>query len=289
MDQATAVTAPAEAATTQAPAVSSPAAAGTTLQSVPAGEWFNNFKNPDIKSFMAERKFADPETLAQSYVNLEKLKGVPENRLLKLPEKMEGDEARAVFQKLGAPLEAKGYELPRDEKSSDPKFLEWAEGTFHKNHLTKSQAQSLATEFNGFVKAQNDAQALTQQNARVQADAKLQAEWGAKYDVNINLAKQGAKILGLDEKTLNTIEALQGRDVLFKNLQRIGVSVGESTFVDGNTGTATTKTPEEAQAEIKTLLNDEKFRKKVTRGDTEATARWNELNRLASPGEKQII
>lgn len=265
-----------------------PASAGQALGTT--ASWFEGFQNAELKSFVETRKFDSPEKLAESYVNLEKMKGVPADRLLKLPEKMEGDEARAVFERLGTPKEAKEYGLPRDEKATDHSFTDWAEKTFHENNLTKTQAKGLAEKFDAYVQSQNQAQTAAQAQALQQADTKLRSEWGQNYDANINIAKQGAKILGLDAKSLDSLEALQGRDALFKSLHRIGVSVGESTFVDGSQGgqAPATVTPEQAQAEIKTLLADQKFVKKVSRGDTEALAKWNHLNKLASPGEKQI-
>ena len=250
--------------------------------------WFSDFKNDTVKQFLTTKNFSGPEQIAESYLNLEKFHGVPPEKLIKLPEKLEGEEARAIFERLGAPKDAKEYELPKDEKS-DQKFLEWAETAFHKNSLTKTQAQSIVKEYNDFMNSQIGSMNEARKNSILQADTTLKKEWGAKYDANINVAKQGAKILGLDAATLDLMEAKQGRDVLFKNLLRIGASVGESTFVDGNSATtAATKTPEQAQAEIKQLMADKKFVKQVARGDVEATARWNELNKLAAPGEKQI-
>lgn len=278
--------------TTNAPSVGATAptpSAGATLQSVPAGaEWFKEFKNSDLKSYITEKKFSDPEQLAQSYWNLEKLKGVPEDRLLKLPEKMEGADARAIYERLGAPKEAKGYELPRDEKT-DIKFVDSAESAFYENGLTKTQASGILKSFNEFAKLQTETQRELQNHAILQADVKLKNEWGAAYDSNVNLVRQGAKILGLDAKTLDIMESVQGREALFKTLQRIGVGVGESNFVDGSSTQTPAMTAEQAHEEIKKLIKDNKFSKKVARGDMEATARWNELNRLAAPGDKQII
>lgn len=299
MSEAATAAAPAATTTTQtaqAPAAAAPSpaatqSAGPALATAPeAGQWFNEFKSADIKTFIQEKKFSNAEQLAQSYWNLEKLKGVPEDRLLRLPEKLEGEDAKAVFQRLGAPKEAKEYELKVEQDYGGDTFATQAQDIFLKNNLTKSQGQNVIAELTQIAKTQKDAQVEQHKNAVIQADTKLKSEWGAQYDSNINLAKQGAKILGLDAKTLDIMEALQGRDNLFKNLQRIGVSVGESAFVDGNRGSATeTMSAEQAQGEIKKMLSDQKFAKKVARGDTEATAKWNEINRLAYPGEKQII
>lgn len=278
----------AEAGGTGSAALTAPAGAGSALTSVPAGpDWASGFKD-EVKSYVAQKAFKTAEDMAVGYQNLEKLKGVPEERLLKLPEKMEGAEARAVFERLGAPKEAKGYELPTDGAVDKP-FLLSAQDAFFKNNLTKAQAQGVAAAFNEYASAQMSLQAEARKNALSQADETLKKEWGQHYDTNINLAKQGARVLGLDAKTLDLIEASQGREVLFKNLQKIGVGVGESSFVDGGTaGSAAAKTPEQAAAEMKNLMQDRKFAKKVMRGDLEATKIWNDLNMAAAPGQKQI-
>lgn len=281
---------PATVAAPAAPAAPvAPTTAGVALTSVPAGpEWAASFKNESLKAYVQERKFTDPEQLAERYQSLEKLRGVPEERLLKLPEKLEGDEARAVFERLGAPKDVKGYEIPRDEKS-DQKFLGWAEETFLKNSLTKTQAQGVVGAFNDFQKAQVQAHQESQRLAIQHADESLKTEWGPHYEKNLTIAKQGARILGLDAKTLDVIEAVQGRESLFKTLQKIGVSVGESDFVSPNSGApAVPLTTEQANAKIKEMMQDKKFVKKVSRGDADALATWNELNRLAAPGEKSI-
>lgn len=280
-------------ATTAAPPPAAPSTqtAGAQLSSVPAGpDWASGFKD-ETKNYISQKGFKTPEALAESYRNLEvKLSSrPPEDRTVILPEKMEGDAARAVWERLGAPKEAKGYELPRDEKAPDPEFATWAESTFHGAGLTKSQAQSVASAYNERLSAQMKQQAEARSTALKQADATLQKEWGQHYETNVNLAKQGAKILGLDAQSLDLMEALQGRETLFKNLQKIGVSVGESNFVNGQPGATTTPmTADQANAEIQKLMRDQKFQKKFNKGDAEAMERWNTLNQLAAPGEKSF-
>lgn len=286
MSEAAAAAAPS--APPAAPSTGTPSA-GATLSSVPAGpDWAASFKE-ETRGYISQKGFKSAEALAESYRNLEtKLSSrPPEDRTLVLPEKMEGADARAVWERLGAPKEAKGYEITRDEKS-DKGFVDWAESAFHQNNLTKGQAQGLAKAYNDMMQSQSQARAEMVKNAIAQADVKLQTEWGANYEKNLNIAKQGAKILGLDAKTLDTMESIQGREALFKTLQKIGLSVGESNFVDGQAGAQTTTTPEQAQTRIRELMQDAKFVKKVNRGDAEALKTWNDLNRLASPGEKTI-
>lgn len=263
--------------------------AGAALDSGGGGNvtWMSDFKNAEVKSYVSQKGFKTVEDLATSFHNLEKMKGVPEERLLRLPEKMEGAELRSIYERLGAPKEAKGYELPRDEKT-DVKFTEFAEGMFHKVGVTKTQAHQLQTEYNNYAKAQIAAQAEARLNAIKQGDESLRKEWGAAYDSNVNIAKQGVKVLGLDAKTLDLLEMSQGRQTLYKTLHKIGVGVGESTFIDGNAGGQPEATQEQAQEKIKALINDKKFSKRLLRGDVEAKAEWDRLNKLAAPGEKQI-
>lgn len=286
-----------EAATTTAgsppPAAPSVASAGASLAAPPpqvnmqGASWMNEFKNEDLKNYAMEKKFTSPEQMAERYKNLEGLRGVPEDRLLKLPEKMDGPEANIIWEKLGKPKDAAGYEFV--DEGQDPEFLGWAKETFLKNNVPKSMAHAVVKDYNDMMTKSLLAQKETRQNAILQADNKLQKEWGAQYETNVNLAKQGAKVLGLDAKTLDIMEALQGREAVYKNLQKIGVGVGESNFVDGaKPPQTTTTTPEQAQAEIKQLINDKKFGKALSKGDAEALERWNNLNRLAAPGEKQL-
>ncbi len=63
--------------------------------------------------------------------------------------------------------------------------------------------------------------------------------------------------------------------------------MGEASFIDGGAPPAP-QTPEQAQAEINTLLKDQKFTKKVARGDVDATAKWQKLHEIAAPGSKAI-
>lgn len=278
--------------TTTAPSAPAPTqTAGATLSSMPTGpDWAASFKNEEVRSYVSKKGFQNPEALAESYKNLEAKYStrIPEDKMIVLPEKMEGDAARAVYERLGAPKEAKGYELPRDPKA-DPKFLEKVEGMFHKANLTKTQAMGVLQEYNQMVQSETQAQMTSRQNAIIQGEAKLKGEWGAQYDSNVNLAKQGARILGLDAKTLDLIEMSQGRESLYKTLQKIGVSVGDANFVDGAPiGTSAEMTPDQAKDQIKALIQDEKFGKKLSRGDREAREQWDKLNQLAAPGEFQV-
>lgn len=282
----------APAATAPTAGEQAPQTAGAALTSVPAGtEWAASFQNQEVKSYISQKGFKSPEALAESYKNLEAKFSAraPDERTLVLPEKADDATAmRAVWERLGAPKESKDYDIPTADGASDETFVTWARDAFYKNNLTKTQAQGVALAYNEMAKAHAASQSETRTLALKHADAKLQSEWGAQYDVNVNLAKAGARVLGIDAKTLDIMEAVQGREMLFKTLQKIGVSVGESNFVTGGGTAAAEPSAEQAQQEIQNLMRDKKFQKQWNKGDAEAIARWDKLNRLAAPGEKSI-
>lgn len=269
-----------------------PSSAGSTLNSVPTGgEWLSGFKSEETRSYISNKKFQSPEALAESYKNLEAKLSTrhPEDRTIFLPEKMEGEAVKNVFQRLGMPKEMKDYDFAKDDKTADPKTVEAFQNIFYENNLTKDQAAGVAKKYTEYVQGLQAQQQEAHKNALIQGEAALKKEWGSQYEANINIAKQGAKILGLDAKTLDAIEASQGRESLFKTLQRIGVSVGESGFVDGSgAGAGKEMTAEQASAEIQRLYQDKKFQKKFNNGDRETIDYWNKINQLAAPGEKQI-
>lgn len=288
MEAATQAQAPAAQASAPPPQPqAAPPQPGAGATSAGTSQWYNDFKSQELKTFAEQKKFISPEQVVERYLNLEKLKGVPAERLLQLPEKMEGEDAKVIFEKLGAPKEFQGYELTK-EKVQDQAFLKWAENAFVKSNLTKSQAQSLTDTYNEFLKQNSHAQQEARANMIKQHDEALKKQWGAQYEANVNLAKQGAKALGLDQKTVDIMEMIQGRETLLKTLQKIGVGVGEANFVDGNTAAPKAMTQEEAQAEIRQLMQDRKFQKAWNKGDKDAIDRWNKLNQLAAPGEKPI-
>ena len=272
----------AAAAATPAPTPGATPTPAATPAPSPTPDWTSGFKE-DVRGYITQKGFKSPEALAESYKHLEARFSTPPDKTLVLPEKLEGDNVRPIFERLGAPKEAKGYELPR-EQGADATFIDFLEGSFAKNFVTKSQAQGLYNAIKERASSIKQAQDL----AARQGEEALKQEWGAKYEENVNIASQGKRILGLDDKTLAQLEAAQGKQTFYKTLHKIGVAVGESTFVDGNTPNVTEETPEVAQEKIKALMGDQKFLKKINKGDVEARKEWDRLNRLAAPGELQV-
>src|SRR4051812_7514574 len=101
MTQPAATGAPAPSTGTPPPSTGTPPPSGGA-PAAPA-DWTAGL-NEATRGFVENRGFKDPQTLADSYVNLEKLMGVPKDRLLQVPEKDDDAEGWGkVYNRLGRP------------------------------------------------------------------------------------------------------------------------------------------------------------------------------------------
>ncbi len=271
------------------PEATPPATPPTTPPAPPAAppappDWTSGF-NDNLKGMIQNKGFKGPADLAESYYNFEKLQGVPQDRLLKLPENMNTPEGRAIMERLGTPKDAKGYSLEKFvPKDGDAKLAEWAGEVFNKGNLTTVQAEVVMQAWNDRQTAQIAANQENQKASILQADANLKKEWGMAYDRNINLAKSGMAALELDAKTVDALEALQGREKLFKTLQKIGAGVGEATFVTGRPAGDGMMAPEQARNRIKELGSDQNFVQRLMKGDVAAKKEWQKAHEMAGGG-----
>ncbi len=269
------------AAAPPAPAAPPPVAAGA--------DWTSGF-NDNLKGMIQNKGFKGPVDLAESYYNFEKLQGVPQDRLLKLPENMNTPEGRAIMERLGTPKDAKGYGLEKfiPKEGGDPKLAEWAGEVFNKGNLTTAQAETVMQAWNERQAAEVNAHKENLKASIMQADANLKKEWGMAYEQNLNLAKSGMAALELDAKTVDALEALQGREKLFKTLQKIGAGVGEASFVTGRPAGDGTLAPEQARNKIAELSTNQAFRERLLKGDAAARAEWDRAHQMATPGEMRL-
>lgn len=253
-----------------------------------SGKWFDSF-DADTKEYVTQKGFQDPKAVVDSYRNLEKLRGVPESRLLKLPEQNSPDYEKAmgdVYSKLGKPATPEGYGLqPKDPKA--PGFTNWARDTFHKLNLTTSQAQELVKQFNEF----NDKMAAdgkAEHTAKVQQQVgNLQKEWGAAYNQNVARAQAAYRQFGIPDAAIDSLEQSIGFDGVMKLFHKLGAQVGEHSFVSGDGGQGfgegTILTPEQANARIKALKQDKGWADRYLKGGVKERQEMERLMQQANP------
>lgn len=282
--------------TSPAAAPSAPAASGTsptappgTTEMVNPGSWMAGF-NDDLKGYVGNKGFKDPAALADAYRNLEKLQGVPQDRLMKMPEKMYDDkgmltpEGRGIYERLGAPKEASEYGIEMPATGGDKARLDNFLTAAKDIGLTKAQAQRLAAadgEYYGKLVEASAAQKTAAYNADQQ---KLDAEWGAAKEMNMQFAREGVNKMGFDAAKIDALSSVLGHAETMKLFAQMGKAVGEGNFVNGGKNGSSPLEPASAKSKINELKNDKDFGERLMLGETEAKATWQRLHQQAHPG-----
>lgn len=290
--------APAAAPSNPAPAPANPgnpAPEGGAPSVTPAGgdptpsSWTQSL-SPELQEFVNTKGFKDPASVLDSYRNLEKLRGVPQDRLLKLPETPDAPEWKDVYSKLGVPDNAEGYGLQATE-GGDEKFLNWAKETFHGLNLTKDQAHKLVEGFNQFAQDKTEMSA-NEYNEKVKTqEMDLKKDWGSAYHQNVANAQNAARAFDIPGEAVDALEKVMGFDGVMKFLNNIGTKIGESNFHTGEGrqgfggGDSDLLTPSQAKAKIASLKQDPTFTQKYLAGDGEAKARMSRLHKMAYPDD----
>lgn len=256
-----------------------------------APSWLDGL-SPDIKGFVELKGFKDPGAIAESYRNLEKLHGVPKERLLKLPEKMDDEAGMAeVFNRLGRPEKPEGYELkPLEQQNKD--LAAWLRKEAHGLGLTKTQAEKFAA---AWVKQASEALAAETKASETaaaeslqQQQAKLKEEWGAAFDQNSKQVADMKRALGMDEETSKLFDQALGVDVAAKFLHSIitkfGVQLGEDSFrgEGGGSNGFGILSPAAAAAKLDQLKGDQEWIQKWMNGSAEHREEFDRLTRWAN-------
>lgn len=261
------------------------ATAASTPQ--PASDWTAGL-NDEMKGYVQNKGFKDPASVLDSYRNYEKLMGVPKERIAKIPEK--DDDAAGwdeVYNKLGRPLKPEEYKIESFGGEKNDEVTGWAKKTFHELGLTRKQAEAFAAKLDGYTSETMKSQTLQEQAAVEKAQSDLKREWGSNYDQNLKVAKFAATKFGLKPEVVEAIEKVAGFPETMKFFQSLGATVGEHSFVGGDSAGAPGRmTPEGARSRIQELIQDSDFARRYTSGDSKAVEEMNNLHVLASSSER---
>lgn len=245
--------------------------------------WYSGFTDESLRGYVETKGFKDSAALAESYRNLEKLRGVPENELARIPKEGDAEGWNAFYAKLGRPESAAGYSLPVPD-GDDGAFAKQAAEWMHAAGLTPAQAQMLAGKNNEFMAAQMKAH---QEQQAVESDrqmAELKTEWGQAYEQNSEIARRAAKQFGLTEDMLSGIEDAIGTKQLMVLFNSIGQGLGEHKAQGIGAGDSSFKlSPAAAQERIKQLQTDLEWGKKYLSGGANERAEMERLQQMAYP------
>ena len=254
-------------------------------QAAPAGDpppaaasWLDGF-NDDLKGYVETKGFKDPATLADSYRNLEKLRGVPADQLVQLPADMSDIEAMApVYDRMGRPEAPDKYTNALGEEFDANTFGQIAE-TAHKLGLSDQQFQGMQQ-----VTQQLGAAMVEQQEAQA---AEAFDQWKSGNEEGFNNAARMMAELGVTEDELTGI--LSGdKTGVYDLLAKASAKLGEPAAIQGDApggDKAFGMSPAAAKAKISELLADENFMKQYTSTNQKmrgpAIARMEELHKIA--------
>lgn len=241
--------------------------------------WLDNLDEED-RALAESRSWDSPKKALTSYRELERLKGVPPDRLVTLPGDEDDPEAwSSVYRKLGAPEKPDEYDIAinvQDENRLN-QFREIA----HKIGLTKKQAAALAefdAQYLGSLSEQTTQQ--TQEQLQREEEA-LRKEWGDGYDRNIQTARKAAQQFGFTEEEIDKLQSITSYSEILKRFSQIGQTIGKEDTFEGASSSRTNNfnalTPAEARQRKMDLLNDENFRKQYMAGKPEAVERMSFL------------
>lgn len=244
----------------------------------PAASWMDSLGD-DQKGYVENKGWKDPAEVLSSYQNLEKLRGVPEEQLLRWPDNPDDPEAMApVYAKMGRPEAPDQYTNILGDGFDDGVFAAAAAQAFDVG-VGDVQFQAMQK-----VMAEQ-AQAL--QEAQDTQSAEAFDAWKNGDQEGFNNAAKLMADMGVNEESLEGI--LSGdRTQLYDFLAKVAKNSGESKIIHGETseGEGFAMSPSSAKSKIDELMNDKEFIKTYT-SDNErirkpAMERMNKLHEIAA-------
>lgn len=253
-----------------------------------AKNWYEGFSQEN-QNYIQKKGFTNPESVLESYINLEKLRGAPAERIVKLPESDDPADWAEVYDKLGRPKNKDDYDFSKLSENPDENFTSLMKDAFHESGMTYQQADKVLETMAKYSGEAKENKKMAMQAKFDEQEQALKKQWGAAFDQkiqNANLAMTAAsQELGISDEQVSKLEQVIGVDKTMQLFEFFGSRMAEDTFHTGdgtNNNFSGAMTPQAAKAEVKRLIKDKSFQKQVAEGNVQAIARWNKLNRWAS-------
>lgn len=285
------------------PPVGEPTIMAAPAPPPPPTSWRDDLPD-DLKTNKSIEKFKDKAALAKGYVDLEKSSSRGDRILI--PTKDSTDAERATFwEKIGRPVEAKGYELPAEGIPADVTLNDEQIAGFqkfaHEIGLSKEQyaacvrfdAQRQGTAMEGIN--------TSAEEFKEQAEVELKKEYGDAYPERLEMANDALMHFGGQEAIDVLVDTgMANHPALVKMMVKVGMAVGQDEIMGGGHRVTYDKTPDEALAEMGRLKTDKEFMdayvSKQHPGHEEAVTRMLKLQEAAhgtevigSTGGKQQV
>ncbi len=248
-----------------APAVAAPEATqplATTTEAAPATneKWWTGKVDEEHVGMMENKNFSDLNAAMKSLKNLEGMKGVPENELLRIAKSEDADGMGKMYDRLGRPETAADYKFDGVETDTT---ADWFRESAYKNGMNETQATQVFKDFNVAVEeAQASANEVAQRESQL-AMGELEKEWGAAFQAQSEVAKNAAQRFGVTQEQFIALEGSMGTKELMNFMHKIGAATSEGSLVDAKsnpTDGSTVMTPAAAKDASAALMKDPAFK-----------------------------
>lgn len=235
----------------------------------PSPAWHDGVAD-EVKGFWQNKGLPldDPKAFGLKFTELykgaEKFIGVPPDQVVKLPKADAAPEdLRAFYERLGAPKEAKDYDL---SPIKDQTIADAMRSSMHDRGVAKDAANIIAAQVARALESKATTDASLNTAKLEEQKANLQKNWGDKYNYNHLQAIEGARRLGISPEGVKAMEGIIGYDQVMEAMRKIGANTRESDFVQGGAGSK--------QGDV-TTLEGAKARKTELMADAAWVGRYN--------------
>lgn len=162
-----------------------------------------------------------------------------------LPEEGDAEGWGNVWNKLGRPETADGYELPVPEGDSG-EFAGAASGKMHELGLNKAQAQGIAEWYNSQQSQMVEQFNQQREQQATENVAAIRKEWGNNFDANVAIANKAISAYLAPEAIQALKESGLGSNPHFvKAFHKIGQSLSEAKVINGEPSQSGPKSTED--------------------------------------------
>ena len=206
------------------------------------------------------QSFDSVDKLAKSYVHARKMIGADPNQMLQLPKEGDEDGWNQVYNRLGRPEEADGYDFDLGDGEQSPDVADF-KNVAHQLGLTNDQAKTMLGIYNQI--SENDLAEEQEQFEQMNVEylQNIQKEWGDDFNKNSELARRAFQNFA-SEELMDVMKetGLSNHPEVLKTFARIGQVLSEDSILPGTRGAIGGMSPVHAEETIATRLADPEFR-----------------------------
>jgi hypothetical protein len=228
----------------------------TTSEEVESNWYDGNGFDEETIGYLQTKGWDGIKPMLDSYKGLEKMRGVPEEQLLKLPKDMNPESMGEVWNKLGRPDTADLYsmDVPEGMEVNEDLYGKAKELAFNNGMTGKAFTELTALYNSSLSSGQEDYDTQLDNEMKIQ-EKELKSEWGTKHDESVFIADKAMRELGVTTDNIEVLRIGLGHDGMYKLFNKIGSLMGEKNVMSADGPISDFGvTPQMAKSEISTIM-----------------------------------